>query len=103
MAPIANVAARSQRLTRFCPGSDQSCISNTAVARSTATVAMTLLPPESRRIHSPRAAGQPETHDSQLGIMCLVSTVRALQHVELDDFWSEFAAVMGGPDGLMTY
>jgi hypothetical protein len=32
-----------------------------------------------------------------------VSTIRALQEVELDNFWKEFAAVMGGPDGLMTY
>ena len=29
--------------------------------------------------------------------------LRALQHTELDRFWDEFAAVMGGPDGLMTY
>ncbi len=29
--------------------------------------------------------------------------LRALQTTELDDFWSEFAEVMGGPDGLMTY
>ena len=32
-----------------------------------------------------------------------MSTIRALQEVELDNFWKEFAAVMGGPDGLMTY
>ena len=29
--------------------------------------------------------------------------VRALQSVELGEFWKEFEAVMGGPDGLMTY
>jgi len=32
-----------------------------------------------------------------------MSNVRALQHAELDRFWEEFGAVMGGPDGLMTY
>jgi acyl-coenzyme A thioesterase PaaI-like protein len=31
------------------------------------------------------------------------SSVKALQGVELDRFWDEFTAVMGGPDGLMTY
>jgi acyl-coenzyme A thioesterase PaaI-like protein len=32
-----------------------------------------------------------------------VSNIRALQEVELDRFWNEFAEVMGGPEGLMTY
>jgi acyl-coenzyme A thioesterase PaaI-like protein len=32
-----------------------------------------------------------------------VTFVRALQTTELDRFWQEFEAVMGGPDGLMTY
>jgi acyl-coenzyme A thioesterase PaaI-like protein len=32
-----------------------------------------------------------------------MSDVRALQTTELDQFWHEFEAVMGGPDGLMTY
>lgn len=32
-----------------------------------------------------------------------MGTIRALQTTELDQFWDEFAAVMGGPDGLMTY
>ena len=33
----------------------------------------------------------------------IMASVRALQSVELSDFWAEFEAVMGGPDGLMTY
>src|SRR5579859_508375 len=32
-----------------------------------------------------------------------MSPVRALQNAELDRFWQEFEAVMGGPEGLMTY
>jgi acyl-coenzyme A thioesterase PaaI-like protein len=32
-----------------------------------------------------------------------MANVRALQTVELSAFWDEFTAVMGGPDGLMTY
>ncbi len=32
-----------------------------------------------------------------------MTNVRALQSVELAKFWEEFAAVMGGPEGLMTY
>lgn len=29
--------------------------------------------------------------------------IKALQSTDLDNFWTEFSAVMGGPDGLMTY
>jgi acyl-coenzyme A thioesterase PaaI-like protein len=32
-----------------------------------------------------------------------MSNVRALQNADLDRFWDEFAEVMGGPDGLITY
>ncbi len=32
-----------------------------------------------------------------------MAKITALQTTELDRFWDEFAAVMGGPDGLMTY
>lgn len=32
-----------------------------------------------------------------------VTNIRALQGVELDRFWNEFAEVMGGPEGLITY
>jgi acyl-coenzyme A thioesterase PaaI-like protein len=32
-----------------------------------------------------------------------MTNVRALQSVELEKFWDEFTAVMGGPEGLMTY
>lgn len=32
-----------------------------------------------------------------------MGTLRALHHTDLDRFWAEFSAVMGGPDGLMTY
>ena len=32
-----------------------------------------------------------------------MSNIKALQETELDRFWEEFAEVMGGPDGLMTY
>jgi acyl-coenzyme A thioesterase PaaI-like protein len=32
-----------------------------------------------------------------------MSEIKALQDTELDHFWEEFAEVMGGPDGLMTY
>ncbi len=32
-----------------------------------------------------------------------MSEIKALQDTELERFWDEFAAVMGGPDGLMTY
>src|SRR5450631_2245899 len=32
-----------------------------------------------------------------------MADIKALQHTELDHFWEEFEAVMGGPDGLMTY
>jgi acyl-coenzyme A thioesterase PaaI-like protein len=32
-----------------------------------------------------------------------MSTIKALQNTELDQFWDEFTEVMGGPDGLMTY
>jgi acyl-coenzyme A thioesterase PaaI-like protein len=32
-----------------------------------------------------------------------MASIKALQETELERFWDEFAAVMGGPDGLMTY
>jgi hypothetical protein len=32
-----------------------------------------------------------------------MSNLRALQETEMERFWEEFAAVMGGPDGLVTY
>jgi acyl-coenzyme A thioesterase PaaI-like protein len=32
-----------------------------------------------------------------------MAEIRALQTTELHAFWDEFAAVMGGPEGLMTY
>src|ERR1700678_2659855 len=32
-----------------------------------------------------------------------MANVRALQSAGADSFWEEFEAVMGGPEGLMTY
>src|ERR1700734_2101930 len=32
-----------------------------------------------------------------------MANVRALQSTGADSFWQEFEAVMGGPEGLMTY